>query len=306
MRSTNFRFLRHIFWLTAVVLLGWTPISWGNNILNCEQCCADNCNNCTYGSGSDDCVLAQSGLCDLETDITCDDTDNGILLIQGNDLDMDGHTITCTETTTTCRSAVRMDSSNNKLFNSEGAGLPPDPINEAIITGPFDTSVDCQGKTGSTVEGITVEVEGSLGFGIIRCRKVQNNVIRTAPGKSGFAGIQLLGIGNTDFIKRNYIEGDVARGIRVFGSKSIDVEENVIYTSDGVDIAIEISTITPAEILDNTIIGNRTNGQAITGGTASTSFKGNFCSKDHPDCQDNTDDCIDTNKCVHRVSPFRK
>jgi len=284
--------------LMTLVLLGSSPAKASHEIEGCDWVCDTNC------TGQSNCATAESGACQLDTDITCGTGEGPILLKSGTDLDMHGKVLTC-ESGVTCGDAVVMQANNSKVFNGTSS--------EAIITGHFADGVDCGGLAGSEVVGITIE---NTLTGINNCKKVLNNVIKGV-GRTyltGNWGITHPGVtSSADLIQGNYIEGKLY-GILLSGDNRPTVEKNVIHTTHYGSCAIRITNSdSEAKVQENTILGTGNGG--FTGVKkivclpnpvpTGTTFAQNVCNEDHADCVPCTETVVaGDNVCAPFTSPF--
>lgn len=268
-----------------------------NDVIDdCGQTCEVDC-------GSDpSCRKAVNGKCKLTADVSCDDTESTIELLSGNDLEMQGYDINCTETSPDeCNYAAITMSGTGSKVTSDNSGEA-----EAVIDGRFDTIIDCASKTASQVEDISV-FDGFIA--LKNCAKVDSVVI--GPSSQGDPlygttfGISTAGVAGTDFIKNSYISGRV---FSVFhsGSTTYDVQNNVFHT-DTTLTAVTIGSGQTGTINGNAKFniffsdGFSSVAKLFTiGGTDSVNFDGNFCDEDHPDCAD----CITDDRCEPYTSPF--
>ncbi len=280
--------------LAAVFALA-APATANNVIDGCGQTCEIDC-------GADpNCREASGGKCILADDVTCDATESAIELLSGNDLEMAGFDITCTEVAPdSCPySAILVIDTGSKI-TSDGSG----DDGEAVISGRFFFGVDCDLNASSIVEKITV----FDGIGAIRdCRTVRNNVIGPSSQLYLLAnfGITTEGIGGSDSFRNNSIEGRVFP-ITNNGSNSLSVEGNVINT-DATNRAISLGNATGGA--DGVAKFNVFFGAGASAGAElfqihgedSVVYSGNYCNGDHPDCAA----CIAAGHCESYTSPFK-
>ena len=268
-------------------------VAASNVIDGCGQSCEDDCVLST-------CREAVNGKCVLDADISCDSTESAIILASGNNLDLQGYDITCTETAPAeCSyNAVEMNSSGSQV-KSDNSG-----DDEAVISGRFTVGVDCDLNTNSLVEDITV-LDSVIA--IRDCRTVRNNVIGPS---SQFVlgvnqGIGTTGVANGDSINDNYVSGR-ALPIVAITSNKVNILRNVIHTDIAVQ-AISLGTVASGADGDakfNVVFADGFSATStiftILGTTDSVNYDGNFCDEDHPDCAD----CIANDQCEPYTSPF--
>src|SRR5262249_2527600 len=148
----------------------------------------------------------------------------------GTDFDLLGWDITCTEVSPNlCNyDAISMTASSSKVTNSSGF--------ESVMSGHFNTDIDCDGQSSSIVENIAF-ADGIIA--IKDCQTIRNNAIR--PSADSFLGandgIVTSGVSNSDSISDNFVEGRTAP-IWSTSSLSLDVLRNVIKGTGVAAIAV--------------------------------------------------------------------
>lgn len=279
--------------LAAVLALA-APAMANNVIDGCGQTCEIDC-------GADpNCREASGGKCVLTDDVTCDSSESAIELLSGNDLEMAGFDITCTEEAPdSCPYAAILVIDSGSKITSDGS----EDDGEAVISGRFFFGVDCDLNASSIVENITV----FDGISAIRdCRTVRNNVI--GPSSQFYLlanfGISTEGIGGSDSFRNNSIEGRVFP-ISNNGSNSLAIEGNVINT-DATNRAITLGNATGGAdgvAKFNVFFGTGASASAVLFqiyGEDSVVYSRNYCNGDHPDCAA----CIAAGRCEPYTSPF--
>jgi hypothetical protein len=241
-----------------------------------------------------DCTATCSSNCELQSDLSCNGK-NGITLNSGADLEMAGHTLSCTSNCPAA--AVTIGASGSIVHNDAGNAVGV----EGGIDGSFTVGVNCASKSGSTVRGIRVENVGYVGTE--NCAKVQDSIL-IGPGTAWTGAIYTTGVSNTDYIRNNYIENwDI--GISVGGSNDNEIANNQIVVRDvgsGVyEAGISLSpgwsgTIT---IADNAFYGNPTGGELLRFSGAPT-LAGNRCDGDTTACTS----CRSVLRCSSPTTPF--
>jgi hypothetical protein len=281
----------------GLVLLGSTLPAQANHIFfGCGKTCEVDCDDAPYP----DCIEAEGGKCILGENIECNSTTiPAVRLRDGMDLDLDGHTITCA-TGVNCHNGVQMDSgSASKVVNNASS--------EAVITGGFWAGVECNLLAGSEVTGI--RIVNTL-VGVDNCKTVKNNVI-TGLGRNFLTlnfGIQTTGVtASGDEISGNYI-ADKSWGIYISGTDAVEASGNVLHTSLWTNCGVNLTANSEAIIEGNTFLGV---GNAGFGSTrkiiclpnpepTDTTYSGNICDRDHPDCAA----CIAGHRCMPFTAPF--
>lgn len=288
-------FVCSAFLAVALATISAPSIVWATNVIDgCGQTCEADC------SSDPNCREAVSGKCILNADVSCDSGDSAIELLSGNDLDLQGYEITCTETSpNSCNySAISVLATGSKI-TSDGSG----DDGESIISGRFTFGVHCNSNTGSIVEHLTI-FDGVAA--VKNCATVRENVV--GPSSQLFLlvnfGIVNEGVGSNDSINKNYIEGRL-RAI-AGGSDSLEIRENVIHTdSSAAAIMLGDSTNGADGVAKfNIFFADGNNSSALLfniTGTDSLVYDGNYCNGDHPDCAD----CIADGRCEPYTSPFQ-
>jgi hypothetical protein len=173
-------------------------------------------------SCSDSC----SSNCELQNDLDCSGQ-SGITLNSGADLDMHGHSLTCSSS---CPSAaVTMTASSSVVKNlSTGA--------ESAISGAFSTGVNCAGKTSSEVTGIRIDLTTTTPTavtGLANCARVDNNVIVNSGNSSQAKAISTAGVANSDFVTDNRFEGwGITFYLTTSTGKQIQIDGNQIILDE--------------------------------------------------------------------------
>lgn len=279
-------------WL-AVLGLASFAAAYTNEINGCNQTCETDCTSkgtsCRQASGS-------PAKCILGTDVSCTNGGGSIELASGNDLDLNGHDITCTETlpSTCAYPAILMGSSATKVTDSVGG---------SVISGPFRIGVDCAGKSTSIVEKLTIN-DGL--YATVSCQTVRNNIIGGTAQYNIYGtnfGIYTVGISASDSISENYVEGRVWP---IFSESSValDVQKNVLrgtglsafYFGYGQANAYGNAKF---NIVFNTW-GSTTVVSAPSGAGDHVSYDGNFCDPGISGCAT----CISSGKCMPYTAPF--
>lgn len=280
--------------LLGFILATMSSALASNVIDGCGQTCEVDC------SSDPDCREAVSGKCVLTADISCGSGDSSIELLSGNDLDLQGYDITCSEASPdNCGySAISVLSSGSKI-TSDGSG----DDGESVISGRFTFGVHCNSNTGSIVEHLTI-FDGVAA--VKNCATVRENVI--GPSSQFFLlvnfGIVNEGVGSGDSVNKNHIEGRL-RAISG-GSDSLEIRENVIHTDSSAS-AIKLGDSTNGAdgvAKFNVFFADGANASSLLfdiTGTDSLVYDGNFCNGDHPDCAD----CIAAGRCEPYASPFQ-
>ncbi len=283
--------------LAVSAAVGWLALPSlvlaDNVITDCGQSCEDDC-------GTDpNCREAAGGKCILEADVSCDSTESTILLVSGNNLDLQGWDVTCTTTGTGCiYNAIQMNDAGSKV-TSDGS----EDDGESEISGLFLAGVACNGKSNSIVENLTL-FDGI--FAVNSCKTVRNNVIGSSSQFlfGGNIGIFTTGISNADSFTDNYISGRTVP-ILSQGTTDVDVMRNVIHT-DVADEAVWLGqgqTAAGGLIKFNVFFGVGPDSSAVLikmPATDDGTYDGNLCDEDHPDCAD----CISDGRCEPFASPF--
>jgi hypothetical protein len=155
----------------------------------------------------------------LRQNIDCSGA-TGIALSSGADLDLNGFNITCSSS---CPgSAVTINGSNSVVKNTL-SGL------ESEISGGFSKAVNCNGKNGSEVTGIRLQLTDDTinnAYGAYGCSKVDNNVL-IGNGNFFSVGIYDTGVSNNDFVKNNYLD-EWGAAIQTNGSTANTVSQNIV------------------------------------------------------------------------------
>lgn len=257
------------------------------------------------GSPIGSCPASCSSNCYLQNNFTCTNG-QGVTLNSGADLDMNGHSITCTSGSCS-NAAVTINSSGSKVYNTLNGF-------EAVITGPFATGVDCNNYTSSEVTGISVRGIGSsgLGYGVDSCAKVHDNVFSGTGNAAGYSGTAVFVYGGTadsDYVRDNFIDG------WVFGIQLLDVVKNVSVDHNLITIR-SVALTTPSGILlsnttdsgvaieNNIVMGDATAGYPIAapgGGPPSSVYEANYCD---PTLGTACSNCISAGYCTDPVAPF--
>lgn len=268
-------------------LLGW-PVgakAASNQITGCEQYCAGSC------SADPKCREADpnTGACQLANDVPCEAYDDEFIdLKDGTDLDMNGYDLDCPPPGPVCTRAILMRAANSVVFNS-AAG-------ESLIYDKFTSAVQCDKKSGSTVEGITSLRNTN---GILDCDTVTNNVVQE--GGSGLlqTGIR-VNVNAASTIEDNFVDGhDI--GIWVWNLGSPTVDHNIIDALDGeVNWGIVNSGNSSATIEDNVVMGAGQDANSKVVSASAGSVSGNICSQDHADCGK----CRTDGLCLTPKAPF--
>jgi hypothetical protein len=262
-----------------------------NEIDACGQKCQATC----PGGPNATCRTAISGKCILTHSFSCPATGTGsgsILINIAATLDLSGYSITCSDPTSCPYIAISVNSTGGKVTNSAGA--------ESIVSGPFDTIIDCGGNATTSVTNVTVR-DGL--FGINNCRTVTNNVV--GPTSQSFLGanqgISSLGISNSDTISNNSVSG---RTLAIYHQSSFNVTiaGNVIDTSSATD-AVTLGGSGNVNANGNIFFGTGYNSGSqlffTTGYTGSLTPLSNYCDPNHPDCAA----CITALNCQAYATP---
>lgn len=280
----------------VMLLLGAVQAGHATNVIDgCSQTCEIDC-------GADpNCREASGGKCILTGDVTCDSTESAIELLSGNDLQMAGYDITCTETSpNSCPYAAILIIDSSSKVTSDGSG----DDGESEISGRFNFGIDCDLNEGSIVEKIAI----FDGFAAVRDCKIVRETVIGSSSQFIFSlnfGILTEGIGGNDAFTKNYIQGRV-EPIHNNGSNSLSVDQNVIQT-DAATTALALGN--PTGGADGTAKFNIFFGGGVDSsstlfsitGTDSLVYLGNYCDGDHPDCAD----CIAAGRCQPYTAPFR-
>ncbi len=242
------------------------------------------------------CNVTCNSNCSLEDDLKCCsdaelcDGAGPIVLANGADLDLAGHTLHCycgTKTCigggnnnvecsvtsecpggtcgndtgcTDCDGLVSMSDSNSIVKNTGGAA--------ALISGnPTNTTtkgVKCNSKTGSRVTG--VRLQNIAGDAALNCAKVDENLF--LPGAVSGTAIRTSGVASSDFIRDNYIEGWTT-GIVVTGTQPLTVENNFVsMRAAGTGVDVSGYAASGLTVRNNIVTGS--SGTAITGDAGAT------------------------------------
>jgi parallel beta-helix repeat protein len=256
------------------LLAGATGAHADNQITGCEQYCAASCD----PNGPAACRSPDSGenFCELFNDVECSQASNEFIdLKDGTDLDMNSKDLSCPGQGTICSRAILMRAANSEVYNSETA--------ESVIGGLtdelFTIAVQCDGKSGSTVEGIRSLKNTN---GILDCQTVTNNVVHE--GGDGFlqTGIRVT-VNGASTIEDNYVDGHNI-GIWVWNVGTPTVDHNIIDAIEGVNWGIVNSSNSSATVEDNVIMGAGDNANSKVVASTGGSVSDNICSKDHADC----------------------
>lgn len=280
--------------LVGGVLLAGGPAIASNVIDDCGQTCEDDC------ASDPDCREAVAGKCVLEADVSCDGTEATIQLVSGNDLDLQGYDITCTETSPdVCNYyAITMNDAAS-IVTSDGSA----DDGESEITGLFFGGVNCGAEANSKVENLTFFDDI---IAIASCKTVENNVIGGSEQTlwGGNIGIFTLGVSNADAFNENYISGRITP-ILSQGTTDLSLLRNVIHT-DAADQAAWLGqgqTSFDGLVKWNVFFGTGADSSAVLlklPATDDATYEGNLCDENHPDCAD----CISAGRCEPFTSPF--
>src|SRR6266404_5353615 len=154
--------------------------------------------------------------CQLANNLTCGGTVTyGVRLTNGVSLDLNGHTITCSN----CGSgadAVLVDSASTGSYVTNNG-----TADAGQILGPWNSAVNCQSVANTLVE--LIHVDGTYFYGILNCRSVSQNVVLNVAGY----GIVNSALGDNDDIRNNLIKGAV-KGISVAGSGAGGIVYNTL------------------------------------------------------------------------------
>jgi len=288
----------------SVLTLGWANTSHANHTFSeCEITCESDCDDAGSGVNGSGlrCHEAEGGECILSANITCNSPSNPIVKLRdGMDLDLHGHTITCTNNVD-CDDGVVMEHSSTKVYNG-------DEENEAGILGRFNNAVNCQLYGTTEVKGIRME-NGIVGTR--DCKWVHQNVM-VGLGRvyqTGNWGVITNGVtASGDVIEDNYI-ADKASAVLVYGTDTVQVSNNVVHTTVWTQCGVNIlDANATTEVLGNTFLG--VGNQGFSGirkiiclnATPPTGvdLAGNICDKDHPNCAS----CQTSGACTPFTAPF--
>lgn len=243
------------------------------------------------------CEQVCSSACELDQDVSCN-TKSGISLTSGADLDLKGHSITCTASCPT--SAVTMSGSGNTVKNTGAAG--------AGIVGSFTYNINCVNRPNSRVSGIKVEntrSSGGQGWGVLDCETIDGNVFVGHFTDGYHTGPALFGTGS---ITDNYIT-NWGVGIGVYSASTVTIDRNVVVIPEG---ASQFEQVYGVQSSDT--VGTYDGNIFIGGGATSTSkdythifdldngatgtFTNNFCDPLYECCQN----CSSSN-CANSAGP---
>lgn len=273
-----------------------TAFAYTNQIDGCNQTCETDCTSkgtsCRQASGS-------PSKCVLSSNITCTSGDGPIEIASGHDLDLSGHTITCSETdpANCAYAAILLGASGSKVTDTAGG---------SVISGRFRWGVNCSSKTSSIVEKLTIN--DSI-YAIADCQTVRNNVIGPTSQYTIYAtnyGIFTSGISNTDSITENYIESRVLPIIST-STYALDVQKNVIKGTGLSAIWLAYGqTDSYGTAKFNIIFGDFTSSGTVFSSPSGThdhvSYDGNFCDPDL--AGSGCTNCISSGRCMPYAAPF--
>lgn len=178
--------------------------------------------------------------CRLGGDLVCSTT-NGVILNGGADLDLYGHSITCSGCGATGTSGVFVGNNNSTIEDSQGG---------SFIAGPWEVGVDCQGTTGSIVRKVGVSGYGL--WGINGCRKVEQAVVIG----TGAVGIYNDSVGSSDYVRDSFVKGNTL-GIVFHGSAAAQIDHNVVMGASSIQIEND-STSASSSVTGNVTYGTAT------------------------------------------------
>jgi len=267
--------MRHSIWsaitctalAASALLLSPAGASALQTVTSCNFTCTDNCI--------------------LNSDLTCTNG-QGITLQSGFDLDLNGHSLTCTSAVCGYKPGVFMSSSSS-VVKSTATG------SQGRILGPFNPAIDCNSQASSRVTGI--RIEDPVFYATVNCAKVENNVFHGT--QASF--VYTTGVANTDRIGDNYFEEFPNVAMTVLGTKSVSVDHNLVVLEQETGynpIGVELSVTSGAEITHNVFMGF--NGNPISGTPAVADQ--NFCDPTGTDGQCQA--CIASGNCETPTAPF--
>lgn len=224
-------------------------------------------------AGVGSCTATCNSNCSLDNDVSCNNQD-GIVLSGGADLDLNGHSITCTSNCP--QAAIKM---------SAGNSVVKDTVGGAVVDGPFTYGVNCQSQSNSEVAGITIDGATNA---IYNCAKIHQNLL-IGGSTTGSMGIAVADLAASDYVIDNWVEG-FAVGIGAARTHAIDIEGNTIgvleIPGQGAEIglnALRASGTPTVNVTYNSFFGDGTSASFMTIWTGVT-YKGNFCDPDNPLC----------------------
>ena len=254
--------------LAVLLLVTWrTEVHAVHNVTQCNEIC----------SNGEQCNLANS--------ISCN-TNQGITLSGGADLDFKGKTITCNACPANANGVLVTGSNSTIEDNGDANG------NRGGVIGAWTVGVNCQLNTGSIAKNL--HVDGS-GTGLGGCRKVQSASVVN----STTYGITNTSLGGTDYIKTSFV-AHAPTGIKLGGSGSALVDHNVIANNSTYGIDASATTSSGLTISGNTLF-TEGGGVIIYRNTATPTTTANVCGAQGETVCGN---CISAGDCEAPETPF--
>ena len=263
------------------------------------------------------CGVTCTSDCELGSNIVCADSQNGVVLSNGADLNLRGFDIGCEYDSRdpvnspdlgSCGVAVRMTGAGSRVFSSSSLdSADPTPR----IRGVWTNAIECQAMASSEVSGITIELAG-WGKAVERCAIVERNSIWGRPlfeGVVAFDGVHFLfgypnvGVhigGVTLRVSDNVVDGfeyPITR-LGTGGTQPLLVENNVVnhrdyyhpFPSAGFDLT---GSSRPGTIRENVVVGDGIRYPIKYGPGGGFTFDANTCRTGHLECNN----CLATGLC---------
>lgn len=247
--------------------------------------------NCTTWTPVTSCNATCTTNCYLQNNQSCSNG-QGITLNNGADLDMCGHSLTCTNVDCTSKAAVSMTASGSQLVNTSTL---PGTIKD------FGVAVLCD-NTNSRVEGIQFENSD-----LIRdCSKVIGNVFNNT-STVRFASSPGL---NSDEVTDN-IFNNAFTSVEVTGrTTKVTVSHNIVTMGAASADAVVLTNASNVVVDGNVFMGPGT--PIVKSGTGTLTAANNYCDPNDPFdnegdsnfLNDNCQSCRASGFCVDPLAPF--
>jgi hypothetical protein len=250
------------------------------------------------------CGATCTGDCVLVNDLVCPYGTGAAVTLNGAfaTLDMQGHDIDCHYG---CTNGVLMTGAQSGVF-STGTQDPGDPA--ARIVGRFNRGIDCQNKTASTVQDITLQ--GLWQAAIFACTQVSDNTITGAHQEEGSVsyptvsniGIYYQSSVSGDFIVHNYVDGVRRAIVRAPSGANTQllITDNIInhrnYSPGSAQpAAIDMASPVPhSQIIRNNVFTGDGGAPIATSPNQSNTYVNNVCKFPLAGCAN----CVAAGQCV--------